>query len=203
MKSIRVVLTLTFALIFVVKSASLAEEITYYIEPHTLINERWPGDEYTLSGKIITNGTLGRLAPADIVSYEVQVDGEYSYVFNPSNPVAVVSAGLNATETVIEVMPPTPPSQVDGLRFAATDNTFADCLNCRQFVQWLIPAATGSARVEYQFRDTTDDDPWVYASNPNDAGASILVASVPEPATCTSTIIGLLGVALWERRRRS
>ena len=51
------ILALMFTIVVGSLSAALAENITYFIEPYTVTNERAPGDEYRFSGTITTNGT--------------------------------------------------------------------------------------------------------------------------------------------------
>ena len=48
---------------------------------------------YTVEGFIVTDGSTGSLTAANIVSYEVRVNGAVPFIFAPSNPNGRVSVG--------------------------------------------------------------------------------------------------------------
>ena len=60
---------------------------TYAIAPVTF------STGYTVEGFIVTDGSTGALTAANIVSYEVQVNGAVPFTFAPTNPNARVSVG--------------------------------------------------------------------------------------------------------------
>ena len=115
---------------------------------------------------------------------------------SPSNPDSGINAGLNVTESVIEVLSPIPPDDLEGISISARDNTLPECSVCIQSLAW-FDQSPGFSGVRYQFRDTRDDDPWVEATFLVDT--PFLVANVPEPSTFALTAMGLIGVLRFRR----
>ena len=94
---------------------TIAQNIIYHVVPLTFSDGA--GGVYELTGTITTNGTLGLLQPSDIVDYEVDLSGLYS--FSPSNPAAEITAhgGIEASANQISFVSP------GGFGFTAYDNS--------------------------------------------------------------------------------
>ena len=109
-----------------------AVDTTYLVEQVPLDNG------YSIDSEFITtNGTLGQLAPSNIVDYEFQVSGPtFPYTFTPLNPGANLEIRGVITATPTEILLPidTNPSNnvFNDFAVSAMDNTVYGCQDCEQ-----------------------------------------------------------------------
>jgi|GEM_PF-6582023 len=183
-------------------SASRAD-IVYFVSPETL------SSGYSMSGFIKTNGTLGDLAPADILDYEINVTGgSIPYQFTPMNPGASISIGfggvLLADPSLLVNVDLFAGSPTQSFTIEAADSSDPNCVfsPCTQTIRW--GAIHGSDNtISYDYEDdisTLADGIAVTA-----VGSQQLVASVPEPsAFMFLSLVGFFGVGTsWWRNRRT
>ena len=150
-------------------------EITYDIGMISL------GDLYTASGTITTTGRLGNITRADIMTYDIVVDGPTPYAFVPSNPGAVIR-----THSV--TASPTELTTSNLFVIGAVDNSTAACTNCTQDLKW---QELGDA-VSYEYIDWDGFVPNIVAELPVSGQPVQIAVVIPEPAAFTLAMLAVV-----------
>jgi hypothetical protein len=154
-----------------------------------------------ITGTITTDGTIGALAPGDIVGWDLTITSySSSEVLTPSNSTVATGPvdGLSATSTALTS--DFPDATFGYLQFVATSPGLG-------YAVWVVGNAPGSNG--YIAANATSDNPpdetyeYVYSSQVIAADGTPV--STPEPGTRSLMLvgIGLLGLIMAGRKRIS
>ena len=188
-----------------VKSSLVHGNLIYNIQDHASYQNGW-----TLSGTITTDGNLGVLTAADILSWSVTIsNGSTTLSFDDGGQNVGLFAGYSSfygiTATSSQLYAPTPPSNggVTGI-VLGSPRTVGQPFNGPQgpTVAWsrsdFVPNSSYlevDPQVGYDWRVTgsnLNSFDWIVAST----------AAVPEPSTLSLFVLGGVGMAVAGYRRR-
>ena len=179
-----------------------AYAVRYVVEPVAL------SDGYAITGGFIETNTVGPLTAGDITDYLFTVEGEVPYVFSPSNQFSISTHGtVLATEGQV-MLPAVPAGSAFGVhndisitsRFD-TDRGYANLSYATGYDILLSP----SIKYDHSGIPDVDGDPF-RLSRPRmnvPDHTTIVVATVPEPATATLMISCGVVVLFRARVRRT
>ena len=152
----------------------------------------YPADQngHTLTGTIVTDGTLGTLSVSNFLDVDIQVDGPMPFTIEDAVIVDFIftSTGIEASETEITV--------ADGGRLVLADNA---------------SVGIGSKVIEYRRNASTplyegipeavDSPPSWSTTSPSMGGTDpwVIATFVPSPSAAAA---GLLGLSFIATRRR-
>lgn len=174
--------------------SAFAGHITYSLVSLLLIDFD-DGAEYSLTGRITTNGALGNLTPSDIVDYKIYVRGTTSFTFTPDNPGAEVNIEGDVPATSSQLF-------ADGrLQFVADANLLPECTNCTTSIEWTVNPPPGSEPAAFYNivqHNGGVAEPLLTLSTRRPA----VVARIPEPASLALTPFFGATAAFARRRGR-
>ena len=188
---------LAFLLGGIVPAAVQAGTIAYDIQ-------NYPAEQngHTLSGLIITDGTIGALATSNILSWTVTIDSSITFSGGASSAGIVGDVEASATQITM-AQPPASPGLIGHTElFLGSDAS--------HFLLWVRNTAPPPGGAHINVYKAVNGDPLnpVWDTNPEDSLGGTdpwVIAENPEPASLTLMSVG--GVALlgygWRRRRRT
>ena len=156
--------SLVAALLAAIAPVGAVADITYDVAAVDLANG------YAVAGTIVTDGTLGVLNAGNFLSWTITVTGPRPFVFTELSPdVSLSVESVTATPTELATQ------NLFGI--VAKDNSPADCLVCEQRIEW---SDVNGDRINYQYRDNFDGNPFVVArlTVPE---SPIVIATAPVP----------------------
>jgi len=166
--------------------------LTYNVRPVDLL------DGYTISGGYITtNGMIGPLSASDFLDYRLEVDGDFPFIFQPTNTAAEVIVDGIVEATPTEILLPTTTDR-NRLTFISEVSPIGVCTLCNQFLRYA--QGINSFRIpltHYRYNVFPGGDG---TPERNDLVNSVLnllpqvdvtVASIPEPTTSTLALAAL------------
>lgn len=177
------------SLVLVCFIGSVDASNVYRIVPRLLPGEF---DDYTVTGTIETDGTVGVLAPENIVDFDVIVDGLVPYRFRLNTGSSIGATAVHASKTVLEI--PRPERGTNSLSITAFDNTPMECDDCFQGISWAASEniKINPTAVSYRYTDRSDYVPTVKADLLIEGKPTIVVATiVPEPTSLGILLCGL------------
>ena len=184
-------------LLFCVKPAA-AGTITYFITEakSTEAIGRYPNGDWEISGRITTDGTLGDLEPANIISFEIQVDGPVPHTFYASEAHELEEAGLVATATEIRLRPWTIENGVPSpqVLHISKPNPTSDCPDCQRFFSWSgpVPEINEEGTFQYVVYDRFNQ---ALPDLQTIGHVGAIIATVPEPVHHTVPLLAFLVLA--------
>ena len=148
---------------------------------YSLVNDPVDQNGFNLSGTIVTDGTIGALAPSDFVSWQYTITwAGVPFTNEGSRPYTPSYTGVTATATAI---------QVSGARFL---NTY-DPAGFPDYVGWDaidgIYQATGTTNGGIGVELWSASPPIGFPSIP----WTVATASVPEPSSAVLAALGAVG----------
>jgi hypothetical protein len=169
--------------------------------------ENDPADQngFTLSGEIVTDGTLGNLSPSNITSWTYTITSSTtSATHSGTGPSGVAITGdVVATSTQITLAQPPLMDET------ATENTFLfgpDLSNGGTSIEYDRVTAPFSSSGIY-VSPTAGTSDWIFSNTggPLSGHDPWLIATVPEPSAAILGVIGAVsGIAYgWSCRRRA
>jgi hypothetical protein len=186
----------------VLATSSAKADITYAIQNYTADQAG-----HTLSGQIITDGTLGDLSASAIKSWTVTISNEGT--FSGDSKGVSISGSVMATATQITLDNPAEPTTTavaNSLTF--TSGSFQLLYDQEWFQTFPGPPPVFDNIKEYVFADSTHDiwqtispkmngtEPWLIAA--------AAPTAVPEPSTAIVAVFGAVAFVAygWSRHRR-
>jgi len=175
--------------------------LTYRIEPVNLVVSG-----ATFEGTVTTDGTLGSLAPANLVDWSVDVSGPLDFTITPANSAlnSTVFSMVSASETEIRVAFPDGVFQFNLIGPFTT--TVPECSSCFEGAVQLFRSDFERNIQGLDLHDEDDSDPSindfqgpVVAENETSYLAATIV---PEPSPRLLGIAAIAAIALLTRLRR-
>jgi hypothetical protein len=183
---------------------ALAHPVEAQVYQITPVNLSVSGTSFT--GTITTDGTLGPLAPSNVVDWEIGVSGPIAFTITPAN------SGLN--ETVFSLVSAT----ADDLRVTFPDGnlqfnllapftaTVPACSSCEEGAVQLFRSDYGRNAQGFFLQDVVDDDPFiddfegpVVTSGAMDYLAATAVPEPPRPWLAATALAALAARRLFGR----
>jgi hypothetical protein len=177
--------------------AARSDALIYQITPVNLA-----ASGFSFTGTVTTDGTLGALAPENVVDWSILVSGSFAFTITPANSHLNDTVFANASATADEIHVAFPNGNFQFNLEGPFTSTLPGCGNCDEGAVQLFRSDLGRNHQGMSLVDFDDNDPNVSDFQTpvvtGDATFYLAATIVPEPALAL-----LLGFGLWATRRRA